>query len=424
MQRHIVVVDGFWLGHHPIYVKAFVRILLEAGYQVSVLCPAPDEVSTWVNQFPAIDKELFRAHYFIDRLPKLWKYAPRKIQNALSPLVRWYHVSQSLKAFYSSTEKPDLVFFAWLDSYLYGYLPVRVIDRLFPFLWSGLYFLPGYFRDLTADGEPRKGWFRPPVDFIAQSKWAVSIAILDAGIVSRLRAKLNGKQTVVFPDFTDELPPAAHYHLAEEIISKAKGRVIIGLLGSLERRKGLLTLLKIAQHPSSRDWFFVFAGELAEQTFSVQELKEIKSFFDVPRNNCFAYFNRIPGDDQFNALVNVCDVLYAVYQGFLHSSNVVSKAATYGKSLIVSSGGYMEEVVRQFELGEVIPAGDVESALSAMSRLTAGEISHRRLARMRDYSLLQSQDNLRHALLGMVANCIGHKTCTDVPNSYSCTNRQ
>jgi len=417
MQKHIVVVDGFWLGHHPIYVKAFVRILLEAGYRVSVLCPAPDEVSTWVNQFPTIDKELFRAHYFIDRLPKLWRYAPRKIQNALSPLVRWYHVSQTLRSFYPATEKPDLVFFAWLDSYLYGYLPVRIIDWLFPFLWSGLYFHPAYFRDLTASGEPKKGRLRPPIDFLAQSKWAASIAVLDAGIIDKLCSSLHGKHAVVFPDFTDELPPAPHYHLAEEIISKAKGKMIIGLLGSLERRKGLLTLLKIAQHPSSCDWFFLFAGELAEQTFSAQELKEIKSFFDMPRDNCLAYFNRIPGDDQFNALVNVCDVLYVVYQGFLHSSNVVTKAATYGKSLMVSSGGYMEEVVKQFELGEVIPAEDVPSALVAMSKLNQREISHRRLARMRDYSMLQSQDNLRQSLLGLVANCIGHTTDSGIANS-------
>jgi hypothetical protein len=424
MQKHIVVVDGFWLGHHPTYVKTFVKILLDAGYQVSVFCPAPDEVLTWINQFPTIEKGHFRAHYFIDRQPKLWRYTPRKIQNALSPLARWYHASQSLKTLYSATEKPDLVFFAWLDSYLYGYLPVRIIDWLFPFLWSGLYFLPGYFRDLTVNGEPKRGRFAPPVDFIAQSKWAVSIAVLDAGIVSKLRSKLHGKEAVVFPDFTDELPPAVHYHLADEIIAKAKGRMIIGLLGSLERRKGMLTLLRMAQHPGSSDWYFVFAGELAEQTFSDQELKEIKSFFDVPKDNCFAYFDRIPEDAQFNALVNVCDVIFAVYQGFLHSSNVVTKSAIYEKYLMVGSGGYMEEVVRQYELGDVIPAGDVQAALSSLSRFIPGETSHRRLARMRDFSLAQSQDKLREALLGLVANCIGHTADSVVSNSSSNTTCQ
>lgn len=408
-QKHVVVVDGLWVGHHQIYIKTFVKILLGAGYQVSLFCPAPDEVSSWVSQTLSLESSRFKAHYFSDREPWLWKYLPRKIRSALWSWPRWLHVSRSLRKFFSSSEQPDMVFFAWVDCYLIGYLPTRIIDWLFPFKWSGLYFHPRHLRARKDEGAPgRKQFFDSPEHFISASKWAASIAVLDEGIFSALRLRLRGKQAAVFPDFSDEIPPSDHYPPAEEIRAKAKGRKIMGLLGSLERRKGMLTLLRVAQQPMARDWYFVFSGVLAEQTFSEQELNEIKSFFDVPRDNCFACFDRIREDAQFNALVNVCDVIFAVYQDFPHSSNLVTKAAAYGKSLLVSSGGYMEEVVRQYGLGEVVPEDDVKAAIAAMSRLIATGSSQERAAGMRAYSVEQSQDRLRQALLDLVENGTGH----------------
>lgn len=409
-QKHIVVVDGLWIGHHPTYVKTFVKILLGAGYRVSVLCPAPDDVMSWVHQASKVEDGRFKAYSYSDSEPGLLKCIPSKIRYALSSLARWIHVSRSLKSFISPAEKPDLVFFAWLDSYLYGYLPTRLIDRFFPFSWSGLYFHPRHFRDLKSDGSPRKGYFPPPVNFIAQSMQASSIAVLDAGIVSALRSKLHGKQAVVLPDFSDEIPASAHYKLAEEIRARAKGRKIIGLLGALARRKGLLTLIRIVNQSVSKDWYFVFAGEFLEETFSKEEREEIKSFFDKQRENCTFHINNIPDDAQFNALVNVCDVIFAMYEDFLHSSNLITKSAIFGKSVLVSAGGYMEEVVRRYKLGEAVPAGDIHAALSALHRLTARDRSPENLDGMREYAMSQSQEILRQIYLELVENSINRAT--------------
>ena len=412
-QKHIVVVDGLWEGHHPTYVKVFVKLLLDAGYQVSVFCPSPEEVSSWVNQTLSAEKCRFRAHYFSERETKLWRYIPSKIRHALLPLACWFHVSRSLKARLSSSENPDLVFFAWLDSYAGGYLPVMLIDQQFPFLWSGLYFHPRHLRALNKDVKPRKLRFAPPVYFFAHSKWASSVAVLDAGILSALRVKLNGKQAVVLPDFTDEVLPFEHCPLAEQIRSKAKGRKIIGLLGSLERRKGLLTLIRVVMQSASRDWYFVFAGVLHDQTFSKDELSEIKLFFDEQREECFFHFGKIPDDAQFNAAMNVCDVIFAMYEDFPHSSNLVTKSAMYGKSVLVSTGGYMEEVVRNYKLGEAVPAGDVQAAMNALHRLTSGDHSIESLAGMKEYAREQSQEKLQQVLLNFIENSINCSTDKD-----------
>lgn len=409
-QKHIVVVDGMWIGHHPTYVKTFAKILLGAGYRVSVLCPAPEEVSSWVQQDSPPGKGRFSAHYYTDPEPGLLRCIPGKIRYVLSSLARWIHVSRSLKTFVSSAEKPDLVFFAWLDSYLYGYLPTRLIDRIFPFAWSGLYFHPRHFRDLKSDGMPRNGYFSPPVNFIARSKRAASIAVLDAGIVDALRSKLPGKQAAVLPDFSDEVPASDHCHLAEEIRTKAKARKIIGLLGALARRKGLLTLIRIVKQSAAKDRYFVFAGELLEETFSKDELDEVRAFFNAHREDCYIHAGKIPDDAQFNALVNVCDVIFAMYEDFPHSSNLITKSALYGKSVLVSSGGYMEEVVRRYQLGEVVPAGDIQAALAALLRLTTSEHSHENVAGMREYAMKQSQEKLRQILLELVEDSMNCHT--------------
>lgn len=252
--------------------------------------------------------------------------------------------------------------------------------------------------------------FPPPVNFIAQSKRASSVAVLDAGVVGALRIKLQGKQAIAFPDFTDELPPSQHCLLAEEVKSKAKGRKIIGLLGGLSRRKGLLTLIRIVRQSVGRDWYFMFAGGLLERTFSKNELAEVKLFFSEHREECFFHLARIPDDAQFNAAVNTCDVIFAMYENFLHSSNLVTKSAIYGKSILVSSGGYMEEVVRHYKLGESVPAGDVQAALSALNRLTANDRSMEKLAGMQEYAKEQSQERLRPIVLNFVENSMNRST--------------
>lgn len=419
IKKHIVVVNGLWGGHHSVYVKTITRVLLDAGYQVSVFCPAPDEVTSWVNQTFPIERNRFKAHYFSDLEPRLWRYLPGRFRHVLRSLPRWFQASRALKKFYSSSNKPDLVFFAWIDCYLQEYLPARLIDRLFPFRWSGLYFHPRHFRAPTVQGTQRKRRFvEPPENFIAQSKWASSIAVLDAGIVSSLRSKLLGKQAVVLPDFSDEVPPEDHYRLAEEIRAKAKGRKIIGLLGGLSQRKGLLTLVRIAKQNVAKNWYFVFAGILLDHTFSIDEIDEIKHFFSAQREDCFIHLDRIPDDAKFNALVNACDVIFAMYEDFPHSSNLVTKSAIYGKRVLVSTGGYMEEVVRQYKLGEAVPAGDVQAALSALHQLTSDDHSDESVTGMKKFAGMQTQENLKRIFLDLIENSMSCPAVKNNINSY------
>ena len=406
MSKHIVIVDGAWAGHHAMYAKVIVKVLLEAGYRVSMLCPAPNEMEDWASHLVLTNEIQFRAWHFTNR--KSWSWRKRSIVSRLLPplecLLCWVNLAHILKKTITAVGKPDLVFLAWLDNYLNcRFIPAWLVDKCFPFFWSGLYFHPRHHRK-----KPRFPLGINLESLIAKSRFARSVAILDAGIIKKVQGLINEKPVFVFPDFSDETPASDKIHLAEAIKAKAGNRQIIGMLGGLTRRKGVLTLVRIANQYARKDWFFVFAGLLQEHrhTYTENEWQELMSFFSESQDNCFFYLNRIPDDAQFNELVKTCDVIFGVYEDFLHSSNLVTKAANYGVQVLVNSGGYMEEVVSQFGLGVAVPSGDIQAAASALDRLTSGQHSSFSPG-MRSYAERQSKIRLQQVLLELVTSSLG-----------------
>jgi hypothetical protein len=81
------------------------------------------------------------------------------------------------------------------------------------------------------------------------------------------------------------------------------------------------------------------------------------------------YFERIPDEPQFNDLVNTCDILFAAYENFLYSSNILTKAAVFKKLLIASNGCCIGRRVRQFQLGLTIEEGNVTQCNEAINAL-------------------------------------------------------
>ena len=77
----------------------------------------------------------------------------------------------------------------------------------------------------------------------------------------------------------------------------------------------------------------------------------------------------------------------------------------FNKNLLVSKGGYMEEIVKTYSLGEIVPIKDVEASLIALNNLlNNSSISKKRLAGRKLYKSLQSQKALEKQFLSMVDN--------------------
>ncbi|ASC70439.1 hypothetical protein XM38_013780 [Halomicronema hongdechloris C2206] len=363
-------------GHHLTYMRFFCRTLLELGYRTLVFYPEPDAVIDWLKiHFPELIENLY--------VFRIDEYAHRKvpligkISSKLQPLVviaRWRYTNRIIKqAVKAVGHEPDLVFFNWLDNYLSYFLSHHLIDLIFPFKWSGIYFRPGDLRF-------KKRTFLSHYA-IARSPRCQALTLLDEEFSRIIEDKLN-IPIIPFPDLTDETPPDTALGVIKQIKLQARDRKIIGLIGSLSKRKGLFTFLEAAQRLVEKDYFFVLAGPLNKATFHQEydqklsdEFQRLERMIKSPPENCFFYLQSIPDGAEFNAFINIFDILFAAYENFPYSSNILTKAAVFRKPIIVSDGFCMEKRVKRFQFGLSIPEGNVAACVKAIQLLSESSSS-------------------------------------------------
>ncbi len=373
-KKTIALVDTLWNGHHAIYLKLFAQTLLELGHEVIVLCPAPIEINQWIA-VNCPDKQNY-FHSFKLNEPRLVNLPSESLQIAAMKLSRWQQLAQNLRKISSNLGKSiDLTFLAFLDAYVGTYMSPLIIDRIFPHPWSGLYFHPNFLRLKLKYESMRLGFLNPLSLF--NSIYCPAIALLDEGVVKKLTQKIN-KPIITFPDFTDNSSPEMDCSLVKQILIKADGRKIIGLVGGQDKRKGFLTLLRISQKANS-SWFFIFIGEFIESTFDKKELLEIKSIIQKNPENCLFNLTRIPTESQYNAIIKSCDILYCVQENFLHSSNTLTKAAIFKKPVISGNDHCIGERVKDFNLGYRIETGNINQCVDLLESVNKefliGELS-------------------------------------------------
>jgi glycosyltransferase involved in cell wall biosynthesis len=397
-------------GHHLMYMRWFSRTLLEDGYRVLAFFPVSSEISDWIlaecPQYAASFHGIDLPNLERWDLPIIGKLKPKKnplaryLQQYFLVLGRWQQAADAVQC--AARElgfSLDLVFFNWLDNYFSYSFSHFWIDRIFPYPWSGLYFRPGEMRFGKQSRRPHYA--------IARSSHCQGLTILNEDMMETLRQTLT-TPTFLAPDLTDESAPNPDCEIVKRIRIKAGQRKIIGLLGSLSKRKGIMTLLEVAQRSPVEDFFFVFAGTLQPQTFSQdynqsfpEEYQQVKDYADAPPENCFFYTDFMATEADFNALVNCCDVLFAAYENFKYSSNILTKAAVFQKPVIVSEGFCMAERVQQHQLGVVVPEGNAGACLNALLTLVASDAAD--CFQFESYRQLHSRARLKQifqALLG------------------------
>lgn len=400
-------------GHHLTYLRIFSKTLVELGYRVMAFSTEAETLEAWIEcQVPG---QIGRFYAFQMsrpqplKLPLVGRVRQLPLIGHLPQpagvLARWQHTAQIIEtASQQIGYTPDLVFLNWLDSYLSHYLPHHLVDQVFPYTWAGLYFRPGQLRFKEKSG------LKPllPHCAIARSSHCKGIGVLDEGMVSELQ-KIIRQPVIPFPDFADESPPDLTYELVQRIRAQAGQRKIIGLFGALSKRKGMVTLLRVAQRSLQENWFFVFAGSLSESTFH-QDYEErfqaeydwIYSVVNARPPNCLFHFERIPQESQFNALVYSCDVLFAAYENFPYSSNILAKSAAFKKPVIASAGGCMGRRVERFEIGLTISEGSVDECIQALQKLLNSSSKTQLKLEFEGYHSLHSHQRLKTIFANLI----------------------
>lgn len=373
----VALVNPLWIGHHPMYFSQFTAAFVRAGARVIGLCPQPaaalrDALETITDKPEDIGSVLQMRQLQSGR--RSW-FGMRYEGDPLTTLGRWRRSATALRTAERATGwSSDLVFFPHVDSYL-RFLPLPAVPRLLlgkP--WSGLYLRNHHHAD-PADSMKTRLRLLAKGDALFRSHLCLGIGVLDERFNDSLAA-YTGKPVTSYPDATLTGLPDTPDPFAAGIVTKARGRKIIGLIG-LERRKGLLTMLKVAEQTRrlKLPWYFVCAGNWIPELFEQQERQALESIArkaasgEIDNLHFDPRAGRIPTEAAFNALFSRFDVAWVAYEGFQGSSGALSKAAAFGIPVVATAGECVGDRVEAFRLGLTIPEGDSSRAIEAIRRL-------------------------------------------------------
>lgn len=359
----VALVDTRWQGHHPTYLREFSASLLRIGAKVLLLCQKPEEILESLESAPS---DRIAGFPFIHRNRGV--ITPSRDNDPLSTPLRWRASAEALHRAEAATGwEADLVFFCYLDSYLrfapFPLLPGMILGRP----WSGLYFRNGH---LECASDPIRRAAKG--DRLLRSSDCRAVCVLDERFNTELE-KISGHPVIAFPDMTDETLPDQPTEAARRIREKAGDRKIVGLI-SMEKRKGLLTLMKAAKRAAElrEPWYFVATGPFPRENFSSEELsflegveKGIRSG-EIDNIHFDTSGDRIQDGAPYNSIFSSFDLVWAAYEDFEGSSNALTKAAAFRKLLVATAGQCVGARVEHFQLGRTFPQGDAEAAVEAI----------------------------------------------------------
>ncbi|MBC8044593.1 MAG: hypothetical protein IAF08_14235 [Rhizobacter sp.] len=393
----IALVDWQSVGHHQMYLGLITKAFLEQGHQVLACSPKPEALQEFIRRtIPQAEANLV-TQQLTERHDNAAVIQPFREELTAKGARRW---EETLNVLNAATARsglvPDFVFFPKLDAWLQGIWTSAAAER-FPYPWSGIYFHPLHFRQPLAYMPLRRGWLEP--DAVLRTSRCYAVAALDEFVAVKLHRKI-GKPVFHFPDITDESAPDLSLPVVQEIQRLAKGRKIVGLLGALEDRKGIFTLLEAAKKAVGESYFFLFAGE---SVMGESDMKKFIAGSKKAEENCYFQPGRIADEKAFNSLVALCDVIFAVYKGYPFSSNLMTKAALMRKPILVATGALLESRVLRYRTGLAVPEQDSDAVLAAIRTVSGADYTQSVQPQYETYFAQHSREQLGHVLAGILS---------------------
>lgn len=350
----IALVEWHEPGHHFTWFCTMVRAFLNIGCRVAAFCPDPDAVrDALLAEVPPQQLECIRF------VPFSYPVPPRVRPLALRPWVQRRTFAHSFREGISRLEREfddriDLVYFSALFEF-----EEKAIDGLLNKLdrpWTGM------LMHARSGSDPT----RTTLAALLAKHGPRNMTVIDEGFAPAVEKDL-GAPTIVLPDFTDET--FLRDHPIEQRLKRFAGsdRLVLQV-GHLRQDKGVGTLAQVALSPDTEGLAFAFVGKV--DWFMGPETRSwLGKAMNLSSKSIF-HLEELPDEIHYNAVVRSCDVMFAAYENFPHSSNSLAKAAAFRKPIIVSDGHLMADRVREFRMGEVVPYGDPLATLDAIRRIT------------------------------------------------------
>lgn len=363
-------------GHLDSWKALFVGFLLEAGYQVAALSPGAGEL------YSRLDRKRLAKHPNLRILE--WRTPQRSLsERIVSKVARLFQrvVPESLdpaeleklkllEASYLQPQEfaervadatkqlgpaPDFVFNMYMDLYRDDAIGWRPFAEGHSIPWAGIRFVPSAV-------PPSEAYYRLPT--------LKGMCFLDEQIQRDYAVALPQKYFEYLPDVTESSVPATQSAFAIEIQRRAAGRKIVFMGGTIGSNKNLSQWFEVIGQANAADWFFVQLGEVHEQNLSPEDLAAYQHALSSKPENLLIHAEYLPDEQQFNEVIALSDVLFAVYRKFSISSNMPGKAAAFDKPILVAEGYLMASRVKQYQIGLAVKEDDAAQMLQALTDLS------------------------------------------------------
>ena len=192
------------------------------------------------------------------------------------------------------------------------------------------------------------------------------VGLFDEKILQKLKKIYRGIDFLLLPDVAEKHEPDMNCDLIRKILERALNRKIVALVGSLDRRKNLLNFFEAAKSCSDETLFFVCVGKFHEERFSRAEVERIRQIIKDPPDNLYFHDAFVRSDKAFDALFAISTVIFAVYNNFPSSSNMIVKSSLFRVPIIVSDEHLMGELVQEYGIGHCVNDAEPDKILAAI----------------------------------------------------------
>ena len=372
-----IVLISHWFGHTPHCLECIVPFFLERGYTIYHLTDKPETAATYFSETGLLGHEKIR-HLGMVKV-EAQKPHWRKDEQLCRVEAHWQGVRLALEKLYVELGRKVGIFHTWVDLYSHEYLDRRVIEAAMPAPWGGLYVHPA---ELRIQKTWKRRVYENAMDLVKKGRMfpsrlrafdvpnAKKIYFLDELLLEKARSYFCPNISLsAFPEWVDvhseKIPEF------ENLLRKPEQKIIC-LCGFLDKRKGLLTLLRSVSK-LSQDWFFLFAGPIGYDSFSEEQKKEVFEWEQNPPANVF-FINRLLSNQEINQAVLRSDIVYLAYEDFFHSSNVQIKAAHFKKPIISGPRHLIADRTRRFGMGWCLPEKREQAVADLLNQIDKKEI--------------------------------------------------
>ena len=380
-------------GHLDSWNALFVSFLLQKGWRVIALTPDVDALRArlagkGLASLPSLqiipwdDLQRTFVQKVLGRVKRLFTQQKPSNQedpeaNYLKPLEFAQRVNKARK---QTKWQPEVVFNMYMDLYRTDVKHWQAFEEAFELPWSGIRFVPR----------------QDPTEAYYQSLSLFGMCFLDENISEQYGVSLPHKTFEYLPDITESALPLQPSDIAQTIKGRAAGRKIVFLGGTIGGGKNLARWYELIQRADPEKWFFLQIGEVHENSLSPDDIVARQRVMGDMPENLLIHPEYLPDEKKFNEIIQLSDVLFAVYRHFKISSNMLGKAAAFDRPILVAKDYLMGQRVTAYGIGRAVPEDDVVQMQAALEMLVSEGHSEQMRQGFQAYRLDFSIDALQH----------------------------